>query len=355
MSGNGEAEYLRRQRLRIILPIVLLIPTIAIAVYSISVEQYKFTFEEAMSIIERRFNDTLSDDYHDYLLNLLVFEGTFPRAVGGVIIGSILAISGAMMQYVIRNPLADSYTTGISSGALFGVTIFIVLDVSVIGIAGETGQMVNALLFSLIPCGIMILFSMRKKTTTTMMVLVGIATMYIFSAATMILKYNAEDYEIQQIYQWSLGSLFKIGWSSIPYLAVTLLVLFLFAMAMSSKIDVLSSGDNSSISLGVNPFILRLLCMVVASLCTAVAVCFSGTIGFVGLIIPHLARIIVGSKSKLLIPCSAVLGGLLLITADSIARVCGSSSLPVGVLTALIGTPLFLFFLLKMRGSAWGK
>ncbi len=337
------------------LPIVLLIPTVIVAVYSISVEQITFTFSEAMDIIERHFNDEITDSYRDYLLDIVVFNGTFPRAIGAVIIGAILAISGAIMQYIIRNPLADSYTTGISSGALFGVTIYVVIDISIVGLTGDMGGVSNALIFSLIPCSIMILFSTKKKTTPTMMVLVGIATMYIFSAATMVLKYNAEPEEIQMVYEWSLGSLYKIGWKSIPYLTAALVVIFAFSMIVSRKLDVIASGDNSAISLGVNPFVLRVICMIVASLCTAVAVSFSGTIGFVGLVIPHLSRIIVGSKSKLLIPCSAVLGGLLLIVADSLARVVGTSALPVGVLTALIGTPLFLFFLLKMRGSAWGK
>ncbi|MBP5291828.1 MAG: iron ABC transporter permease, partial [Lachnospiraceae bacterium] len=327
----------------------------AIAVYSISVSLYSFSFSDAMDIIERHFNDELTDDYHDYLMNKLVFEGTFPRAVGGVIIGAILAVGGAIMQYIIRNPLADSYTTGISSGALFGVTVFVITDLSIFGALGDNGMVLSALIFSMIPCSIMVLFSVKKKATPTMMVLVGIATMYIFSAGTMILKYNAEPEEIHMIYQWSLGSLYKVKWSSIPYLAGALAFLFCFAMYFSGRIDVLSSGDNSAVSLGVNPSFLRVICLAVTSLCTAVAVSFSGTIGFVGLVIPHLARILVGSKSKLLIPCSAVLGGLLLIGADSIARVCGSSSLPVGVLTAIIGTPVFLFFLLKMRGSAWGK
>ena len=357
MSGEGgESAYLHKQRMRILLPIVLLIPTVAVAVYSVSVSLFSYTFDDAIDIIVRHLKDELTDDYHDYLMNKMVFEGTLPRAVGGVIIGAILAISGAVMQYIIRNPLADSYTTGISSGALFGVTIFVLLDISVLGMSGDKGMIANALIFSLVPSAIMIVFSFKKKATPTMMVLVGIATMYMFSSATMFLKFSAEPDELEMLYEWGLGSLFKVGWSDIPYLIAALVALFAFSMVMSKKIDVLASGDNSSISLGVNPFLIRVLCLVVSALCTAVAVSFSGTIGFVGLVIPHLARMLVGSKSKLLIPCSAVLGGFLLITADSIARVAGgNTALPVGVLTALIGTPIFLYFLLKSRDSSWGK
>ena len=105
------------------MPILLLIPTVAVAVYSICVDQTSFSFADAVDIIRRRLNDELTDSYYDYYMNRIVFEGTLPRAIGGVMIGAILGISGAIMQYIIRNPLADSYTTGISSGALFGVTV----------------------------------------------------------------------------------------------------------------------------------------------------------------------------------------------------------------------------------------
>ena len=352
MSGNSDS-YFAQEKKKVLLYLVLIIPTVLIAVYSIGVSLYPFTFDEAMDIIIRHFEGKIGTSYRDFLLDNLVFEGTFPRAVGGVLIGAILAIGGVIMQTIVRNPLADSYTTGISSGALFGVTIYLALGISVFNLVGNTAVMVNALLFSLVPCSIMILFSVFRKTTPTMMVLVGIATMYIFSASTMLIKYNAEDEIVQQIYEWSLGSLAKISWSSIPFLLAAFLILLIVGLILAKRIDVLSAGDNCAITLGVNPSVIRIGCLVLVSVCTAIAVSFSGTIGFVGLVIPHLCRILVGAKSKLLIPCSAVLGGLLLIGADSIARVCGSSSLPVGVLTAMIGTPVFLFFLLKTKNNGW--
>ena len=352
MSGEEE-DYIRLDKKRVKLYLLLIIPTILVAVYSVGISLYPFSFDEAIDIIVRHFEGKITDTYRDFLLDNLVFEGTFPRAVGGVIIGAILAIGGVIMQAIVRNPLADSYTTGISSGALFGVTLYLALDFSLMGHIGDLAVISNALIFSLIPCAIMVIFSVFKKTTPTMMVLVGIATMYIFSAATMLIKYNAENDVIQQIYDWSLGSLAKISWDSIPYLLASFLIILILGLILAKRIDVLTAGDNCATTLGVNPTRLRIGCLVLVSLCTAIAVSFSGTIGFVGLIIPHLSRIIVGAKSRLLIPCSAVMGGLLLIGADSIARVCGSSSLPVGVLTAIIGTPVFLFFLLKTKNSSW--
>ena len=352
MSGEEET-YLRLDKKRRRLYLLLIIPMVLVAIYSISVSLYEFSFDEAMDIIVRHFRGEIKDTYKDFLLDNLIFEGTFPRAVGGVLVGAILAIGGVIMQAIVRNPLADSYTTGISSGALFGVTLYLALDFSLLGHMGNLAVISNALLFSLVPCAIMIVFSVFRKTTPTMMVLVGIATMYVFSAATMLIKYNAENDVIQQIYDWSLGSLAKVTWDNVPYLLISFLIIMIVGLLIAKRIDVLTAGDNCATTMGVNPSLLRIGCLILVSVCTAIAVSFSGTIGFVGLIIPHLSRLIVGTKTSLLIPCSAVMGGLLLIGADSIARVCGSSSLPVGVLTAIIGTPVFLFFLLKTKNSSW--
>jgi ABC-type Fe3+-siderophore transport system permease subunit len=200
----------------------------------------------------------------------------------------------------------------------------------------------------------MIMVSVKRKTTPTMLVLIGIGVMYLFNAFTMIMKYRAEPDVLKQIQLWSIGSLTGIGWSAVYVLFATLIALLIFMLCFSRKMDVMASGENQSISLGVRPDRVRIICMVAISACTSVAVAFSGAIGFVGLIIPHLSRLFVGSKSKMLIPCSAVLGALLLIASDVVARLLGNG-LPVGAVTAVIGSPVFIYFLIKMRSNGWGK
>lgn len=230
---SGEEEYFAKRRKSIMIAALAVIPMVLITVYSISVSLFNFSFAEAIDIVIRHLEGRLTDDYRDYLLNSLVFEGTLPRGIGCVIVGAILGIGGAVMQYIVRNPLADPYTTGISSGALFGASLFFIMDISILGFTGDLGLTVNAMVFSLVPCLIISMFAIKKRVTPTMMVLIGIATMYMFSAASMLLKYNADPEDLRAVYEWSLGSMYKVDWGNIPVLLGSLGVLAVFALFMS--------------------------------------------------------------------------------------------------------------------------
>jgi iron complex transport system permease protein/cobaltochelatase CobN len=292
--------------------------------------------------------------YAERLKDRIVWDMNAPRALGGILIGVILAVGGAVMQSMVRNPLADPYTTGISSGALFGVTLYIVAGVSIIPFASAgASQMANAFLFALVPAAVILFISAFRKTSPTMIVLIGIGVMYMFSASVSMMKFTADPNALEEVYTWGIGSIGKIAWGDIPTLAVATALLTASMMSFSKSLNVLASGDESSVSLGVDPIRLRMVCLAIVSVATAAAVCFSGTIGFVGLVAPHVARIFVGSNTRHLIPCAAVVGAFMLIAADCAARNAGTTGLPVGVITALIGSPLFLYFLIKQRKSAW--
>lgn len=334
---------------------ILVVITAVIVIYSFGKGNAVIDFGIAMDVIKDRLDGKIPDrteDYWGWLKDYLVFEGTVPRAIGGVMVGAILGISGAVMQICVRNPLASPYTTGISSAALFGVTVYLVLGITLLPLTEELSLIVNAFVFSMIPCALMVILSFRMKTTPSLLVLIGIGIMYLFNAITMLLKYNAEPEILKQIQNWSVGSIAGIGWTGVWFLIGALIFLFISMFLLSSKLDVMSAGDRFAKSLGVNPVTIRLTCMVIISMCTSIAVCFSGSIGFVGLVVPHVSRLFVGSKCSRLIPCSAVVGALLLIGADVISRVL-SLSLPVGAVTAVIGAPVFLYFLIKMRTSGW--
>jgi len=359
MSGDRKPEddYIFGQRRRLLYIFLFLLIAIAVAVYSFGVGSAVIDFDIAIEVIINRLNGIIpdrSEDYWAWLKDMLVIEDTMPRALGGLAIGAILGICGAVMQSCVRNPLASPYTTGISAAALFGVTISLVLGFRFIPIQGEFGLIINAFVMAMVPSLIMIIISIRRKTTPTMLILIGIGVMYLFNAFTMIMKYRAEPDILKQIQLWSIGSLTGISWTAVWVLGITLVALLFFMMFYSKKLDVVSSGENQSISLGVRPDRVRIVCMVIISACTAVAVAFSGAIGFVGLIIPHLSRLFVGAKTNMLIPCSAVLGALLLITSDVVARLL-SNGLPVGAVTALIGSPIFIYFLIRIRSNGWGR
>ena len=346
MSGESSPEttYVREHRRKYLVMLALLLVTIVIVIFSFGEGSDVISFDIAMEVIRRRMDGIVPDrnvDYWDWLVDYLVYYGTIPRAIGGMFVGAILGVCGAVMQLCVRNPLASPYTTGISSAALFGVTICLVTGFTLVSVTEEIDLIVNAFVFSMIPCAVMILISLRVKTTPTMLVLIGIAIMYLFNAITMFLKYTAEPEILKQIQAWSVGSIAGIGWNGVWFLIGTFIILFIAMIILSGRLDVMSTGDNFARSLGVNPVKTRLVAMLIISACTSVAVCFSGSIGFVGLVVPHVSSMFVGSKCSRLIPCSAVVGALLLIGADVLSRVL-SLSLPVGAVTAVIGAPLFL-------------
>ncbi len=354
MSGTRPLtadEFIRKTRLRYVM-ILLLVPLLVlISVYSLSVSLYSMDFHDVIDVLSNRYHGIAPVEYRDRILDGLIFDSYLPRAIVAVMTGAILGMSGAVMQSSMRNPLADPYTTGISSGALFGVTIAVILGISIC--SGKLGEIVNAFVFALIPMTVIIVFSVSRRTTPTAMILIGLGVMYMFSAATTLLKYSADPVHIEKIYEWGVGTLVGVGWDAVWVLLVSATFLSIALMAMCGRVNVLSTGDDMAVALGVNPKRTRLQILTLVSVCTASAVCFTGSIGFVGLVVPHVARIIVGSNLKQLIPASAVIGALLLICSDCIARVIGPSGLPVGVVTALIGSPLFLYFLIKRHSSAW--
>ncbi|MDR2846020.1 MAG: iron ABC transporter permease [Candidatus Methanoplasma sp.] len=348
------SEYRKYKRRGIIVTACIVAATFLVIMISISISQYPVGFTEAYKIMVGHINGADPQTYADRLKDHIIWDMNLPRAIGGVMAGAILAIGGAVMQNMIKNPLADPYTTGISSGALFGITVYIVAGVSVIPFASEgISQIANAFVFALIPAFVILFLSAFRKTSPTMMVLIGIGVMYMFSASTSLLKFMADPNDLAEIYTWSIGSIGKITWDNIPVLFVSMVFILASMLIMSKSINVLSSGDNASLSLGINPTRLRMVCLIIISITTATAVCFTGTIGFVGLVAPHIARMFVGSNIRALVPCSAAIGAFMLIAADCIARNAGTTGLPVGVITALIGSPLFLYFLVRQKKNSW--
>ena len=351
VNEDFRVTYRRKLRLNMLVVIIGIILGIVTILLSVTVGDYPLSFSKAYQIIADHIMGKELTTYVERLEDFIVVDLNLSHAVGAILVGAVLSVGGAAMQLMLRNPLADSYTLGISSGASFGVTLFIVYGITIVPMSSMiTGQIVNAFVFSLIPMAAILFISVVRKTSPTMTILVGVALMYIFSAGTTLMKVSAAPSKLAEAYRWGIGNIGDIGWENMPVV--------LFAAAMSCgfllfywrTLNVLSIGRNQTLSLGVNYSRSSALVMLVVSLSTAMVVCFTGTIGFVGLVCPHLSRLFVGPNARYLIPTSAIMGALVLLGSDIIAR---SVSLPVGVITALIGAPVFLFFLLKMRKNEW--
>ena len=313
-----------------------------------TIGSYPIGFTESYHLIWQHLTGNIADPIKDHV----VWDLRLPRILVAVVAGAGLAVAGVAMQSTLKNPLADPYTTGISSGAAFGATVGIVVGSTLVG--GEYSIILNAFVFALIPAAMIIVVSGFKNASPTVMILSGLAIMYIFNAMTTVLMLMADPDDLAAVYKWQVGSLASSDWTSLPIMsAVTVAGMAVIAM-LSNRLNVLSTGDDSARSLGVDAGRLRLLCLVVVSLMSASIVSFTGIIGFVGLVSPHIVRIFIGSDNRYLIPASAGFGAVLLLVADLIGRtVISPAVLQVGVVTAFLGGPLFLYLIVRQRKDVW--
>ena len=286
------------------------------------------------------------------LIDSIVWDERLPRIVMGLVAGAGLAVGGCVMQSVLKNPLADPYTTGISSGAGFGATLALTAGFSLV--AGSYGLVINAFIFALIPMAVIVLVSRMKNGSPTTMIMAGIAVMYVFNACSTVLKLMADPDDLSSLYSWQVGTLSGIEWSNIPVVLAVVVAGTAAIQFLSRKINVLSTGDDSAKAMGINVGRLRIGLLVLTSLMVAAIVSFTGLIGFIGLVAPHIGRMFVGSDNRYLMLSSAAFGAALLVLADLIGRsAIAGVSLQVGVITAFIGGPVFLYLIVRQRKSDW--
>ena len=351
-DGDEMAENYRIYTLKKILFIVIcIIAVVAVIGYAATIGSSNISATDVYRDIWYHFVDP---SRCDPTIDWAVFDIRLPRIIGGLIVGSCLGVAGAAMQSMMKNPLADPYTTGISSGASFGATLAIGLGITVTGSAGSLGLILTAFFFSLIPAAVIIMVSSLRNTSAATMILAGIAVMYLFNACTTLIKLGISDESLSAVFQWSVGDLSQVTWSNCAVMCLFTVAGTAVLMAMSKKLNILITGDKNATALGLNAHRLRIVLLIIISLMVASVVCFTGIIGFIGLVAPHIVRIFLGSDNRYLIPASAAFGAVLLMVADLISRVViAPTFLPVGVITAFIGCPMFLYLLIKQRRSMW--
>ena len=344
------SQYERHVWKKTVFSVICIIVTFVAIILSVTIGTYPISFMEAYQII---IDHMLGNPVDETKLHI-VWNMRLPRTLMAVAVGAGLAIGGAAMQSMMRNPLADPYTTGVASGASLGATISIILGVCLIPwLHGEAAIVVNAFFISLIPILLIIFISKKRNTTPTMMILAGISVMFIFSATSSLLMLMADSSSLAEVYRWNVGTLGKATWDNIPIVIAVVIVGMIVLGLMSKTLNALSIGDKGSMSLGIDPTKTRLVCMIVIAIMTSTIVSFTGTIGFVGLVCPHVVRIFAGSDNRYLLPCSAAFGAMFLVCADSAAKIVSSTGLPVGIITALVGGPIFLILLIKMNKRVW--
>ncbi len=297
---------------------------------------------KALDVLVAVFKPELCSKSSVYIIRQM----RLPRATCAVLSGALLALSGLVFQCVFRNPMADSYVLGISSASSLSVAFALLFGLSLssatLPIVAFFGAMVAAVL----------LFSTSKHDAFELL-LSGIAMNFLFSALTTLLVYIKKR-ELEAIMYWTMGSLANSTWTRCIIQLLILLTVFILLEADSSAMDIMLLDNSTALSTGVNIYRSRIKLLLIASISTAAVVSYCGVIGFVGLMSPHFVRLICGPKHKHLIPLSMLMGSNLLLISDIISRtVLSPSELPVGIITSILGAPLF-FILLKRRKS-WMK
>jgi iron complex transport system permease protein len=342
-SNPGGAERLLEPRK---LQWILIAAVFAISILSLISGQMHIRPGTVLKILVSRIS-TLQPDW-PATLESVVIDVRLPRLLAGMLIGAGLSISGASFQGLFRNPLVSPHILGVSAGAGFGAAVGILFFGNVF--------MVQLLSFVFGLMAVFLTYALSRtyrSTPVLMLVLAGIIIGALFSAGTSLLKYIADPVnQMPSIVFWLLGSLNNASNRDIaavgPIIVLGIVALYLLRW----RINLLTMGEEDARALGVNTGQIRGIIIISATLISASAVCISGVIGWVGLVIPHIGRILVGADNKHLLPVSALIGAIYLVSVDLIARTAMETEIPIGILTAIIGAPIFAYLLRKNR-PAW--
>ena len=281
-------------------------------------------------------------------ITTIVFEIRLPRIIAAMVVGAALAMAGAAFQSIFKNPLVSSDLLGVSNGAGFGAALAIILSGS------NAVIQIFAFVFGLISVSITYLISRAYKAGGILiLVLSGVAISAFFNALISAIKFVADpDDKLPEIVYWLMGSLASVTIDKLIMILIPIIIGFAILLALRWHMNLLAMGDEEAQSLGLNPSRVRLLIIAGCTLLTSAAVSVSGVIGWIGLVIPHMTRMIVGPDNRILIPASLSLGASFLLLIDNISRAVIAIEIPIGILTAIIGVPIFLY-LLKKGYSEW--
>ena len=302
------------------------------------------------SLFSRLIQNSQLETFND----AVVWDLRLPRIIMGVVAGMGLALAGTQMQGITQNPLVSPFTIGISSAAALGASIAIMFGIGFIG-SGSFIIILNAFIFAMICAFLVLGLSNFKGTSPETMILAGIALTYLFSSVTSMLHYFASEEQLMAMIHWTFGTLTGVSWYEIYIVSFVLILCIPIFLKYSWDLNALSvGGDENARSLGVNTKKIRIISLVLSSFLTATIISFTGIIGFVGLVAPHIARFIIGGDHRFLIPGSFIIGAIIMVCGDIISRtVLSPIIIPIGIIISFIGVPMFLYLLLTKKQKFW--
>jgi iron complex transport system permease protein len=322
---------------------VLLALPIMIFILSFTIGRYPISPGELFSVMAAKFLPL--EQTWPATLDTVVFQVRLPRILAAVLVGAALATSGAAYQGMFRNPLVSPDILGASAGACFGAALAIFCSLNYAGIQ------ILSFVFGLVAVLITYAVSSRIRHESTLtLVLSGILIGTLFTSGTSLLKYVADPFDkLPAITYWLMGSLSSISSEDVLAVILPMLAGGFVLYLVRWRLNVLSLGEEEASALGLDTRKLKMIVILCATMMTSAAVSISGMIGWVGLIVPHLARMIVGPNYKVLLPASIIIGGTYLLLVDDLARVMASVEIPLGILTSIIGAPFFIYLLMHSR------
>jgi iron complex transport system permease protein len=271
----------------------------------------------------------------------IILDIRLPRVLVAFLVGAGLSIAGVIFQSVLLNPLADPYTLGISSGAAFGAAFAFIL--AIFGISTQISIPIFAFLGAVLAL-LFVIFFVGKNLSSVNLIIAGIIVSAILSAGIGFLKYIAGE-NVSELIFWLMGSFVSKTWIQVVIITFAVLISLIISLLYANELNIISMGDKNAYSLGINVYFVRLIMLITGSFISGISVSVSGIIPFIGLIVPHILRFLIGPDNKKLIVFSFFTGGILLLLADTITRVVLPHEVPVGVITSLIGGPFFLYIL----------
>jgi iron complex transport system permease protein len=327
---------------------VSLILLILISVIALLWGQYPIDLPTFMGYIEFKLLGGAGNDTYT-LLDNIILQIRLPRVLLAILIGASLAVSGAAFQAMFVNPLVSPGILGVLAGAAFGAALGMLIS--------EQWYVVQVLafVFGFVAVGVAVAIGgmVSNSRSTIMLVLGGVISSSLFTALLSVIKYVADPYStLPAIVYWLMGSLTMADLHSVLLVSIPILMSIAGMIALSKYFDLLSLGDEEAKALGVNVPLVRFAAIILATLASSLSVVMAGMIGWVGLIIPHIIRMAFGPSHRLLIPLSAVVGAIFLLLADTVSRLALSVEIPIGILTSLIGIPVFIIVLKNAR-AAW--
>ena len=339
----------RKRNLVVLFSFVLIL--LVSVVYALHVGSYALTSERIFEIIIQAImhSDELTFPSAEQIV-ILGFR--LPRIVLAILTGMSLAVAGCVMQSLLRNPLVSPFTLGLSSAASFGAAVAIVFGTALIPFIPASYENAVIICFAFLFGWLSVLFiysiSKMKGSSSVTLILSGVVIGYIFTAGVMVLKYLTNDEKLREITLWLMGGMWGANWNAVLIVAPITILCIIWLESKAWDFNALSAGDDVAKNLGVNVDRLRFTGLFVSTLAASACLAFTGIIGFIGLMGPHISRMLIGNDNRYLIPCSACIGAIILLLSDTVARtILSPVEIPVGVIMYIIGGVFFMFLILR--------